>query len=130
MEQQQPIKVTVECKTCKKVTHTFESKSDRPSINELIQKMNVGILSNHVKAPCSCNHQIEASDIPSTALWGPRRLLKIECLHPSCANKPTRTFEKMVPVELISMCSLQFHAIHEGHPIQVQWGDTFSVRTP
>jgi len=103
----------VSCQTCNISTDI----NANDAVN-LIQALEVGVLSYHVKVPCSNNHELKIDiDFPFLE----ENLLEIECL--KCKSTPRYKSKgiltQYVPLLLVNSAAICFHAVHEGHPFHL-----------
>jgi hypothetical protein len=49
-------------------------------------------------------------------------LFRARCLYPGCAKQKLQ-LESRIPPELVGALTLVFHTSHEGHPIELRYGD-------
>ena len=120
----QKLRGRVYCEECKSDLIIVDNQED---YWQLVSQLEAGLLTCHATAPHSSNHKMWTEircDGPPGILVGQGRDLKITCLRciPT-VNRNNPMELKNVPTWLVNSAALSFHTCHEGHPMEIQYGD-------
>lgn len=77
-------------------------------------------LVSHTTYPHGNGHPIElevdGGPVPETG----KHEFRIVCTHPGCDRHPLDTTYRIEP-EFAGACAIAFHAVHEGHSLELYW---------
>lgn len=107
------LRASVSCTECKQLLGDVDALS-RSELCGLVASL---VVACHAAQP-HCNHVLKAS-LPEVC--GVEHELAIRCLNEACEMMPWLVTE--CPIELVGALTLVFHTAHEGHPIELRYGD-------